>query len=251
MKQYHPAFIATLVLLLPATSLATQGIDIDTSFDVALKRETWDFSSKGKDLNDINADFTSLDFLVRTTIGGFFIAANYDTALDADIIRGTSGEFLESDRKDSSLTLGYGLPANINIFGGYKYGQTEIIGEDLNGVVIEGVRISMTEKGPFVGASYFQRIGKGSGLGVSTAYAFLDGLFKIEQGTNSLELDGDTKGFSYGIFWTGTFSQGIYYKLGYKLNRYEFKTTLPSDKSITNNEDMNIFQMTLSFDLTQ
>lgn len=140
------------------------------------------------------------------------------------------------ERLDWSITAGYQITDSIKIFGGYKYGQTEL---DFDFVPLGGVPENFEgeyeEDGFFLGADYTLPVGSMGALTFSIAYADLDAEFSTSgvfgnpgsadnvqpylQGP--IDYDGDADGFSFGLRWTAGLTESLLYNIALRYQEYD------------------------------
>lgn len=135
----------------------------------------------------------------------------------------TTNEF---DRRDSGLTIGYNIWRGLSIFGGYKYGATQVTSLATS----DSQEFTNRASGPFLGLSYGFRIGEGV-LGVSIAYANFKAMLEhrfLGPTTTGTDIPSKTTGNSYGISWSAPLTKELHYRLSLKTNRYKFTVNDPN-----------------------
>jgi len=207
--------------------------------DVAIEAQTWEFTSKGKDIKDFQGDWISGKLSTTFTADRYYIQLNYSAPLR------TSREFVgdvmtERDRDDADVVLGASAYKGLSVFIGEKYGRTRLFNNS--------GEVSFIENGPFAGLAWSQAIGDLGNLSVSAAYAVMDGDFIIRGTSSKTVISGDVAGYSFGATWSGPLSSKIVYKIGYKRHRYDFEGS-NATTTLRNQEVMNIIFAGLSFNL--
>ena len=168
----------------------------------------------------------------------FYLDLSYqDSSDDHDSFSGADYyEKFTGNRKDYSATLGMKLLDNkASLYVGYKNGKTTGKGH-------KGTKLTFTEDGFFVGASYAWLIANKGLLAVNGAFARLDGNLKEVPGPiypRNLGMDADSKtdGLSYGVSWTSKMTDRWSYSIALDANDYKFSslkdnsnnTPLPDD----------------------
>jgi hypothetical protein len=194
---------------------------------------------------DHNISFPSASIPIALAMGNWQLSLNASSTLaDADIAE--EEDIGKASRKDLDLTLGYRMTKNWSLFGGFKYGKTEMsfiprdIDEEIDEEDTQQNTFALTsesylQKGPFIGASYSWKFEKAGSLNVSLAYAFLDATDNFSANTDEEEeeeeltefddltgqVKGDTKGFSYGVSWTMPLSSNLLFQTRFKINAYQ------------------------------
>lgn len=197
------------------------GIDVGLGFN----RKQLEYSFIDIDANPI---FNTMAINATGFYKNAYIAGEYEILLTDDTNyeaeKGGSVTVLVFERKDANLTAGYNVWRGLSIFGGYKYGATIAVAQPP-----VQQKIVSSELGPFAGISYGHRLGSGA-LGISIAYADMDGEVRVKfMGTGtSTDIPGKTRGLSYGLSWSAPLTDQIDYRLGIKVNRYQFKVDDPS-----------------------
>ena len=180
------------------------------------------------------SDFPAVHFDATLYLAGIGLTSVYkqsyldlsyqDTSEDHDTFSGADFyEKFTGDRRDYSATLGMKVLDNRgSVYIGYKNGKTTGKGH-------KGTKLTFTEDGFFIGASYGWVIANKGLLAINTAYAELDGNLKEVPGPiypRSLGMDADstTNGLSYGLSWTSRISDKWSYSIALDANDYEFNS---------------------------
>ena len=180
-------------------------------------------------------EFISLDTSLTLVSDKFYISANYDSSIKDDLqVLGTTA--ISFSREDYAVAAGYGVWKQVSLFAGYKSGKTEVItinqfGTDPN------EENKFEEDGPFFGLSVSHNLSDISTLGMSIAYAKLDGSVTTSGG----KAEGDTTGLSVGLNLSGSLSETVDYQVGLKAIRYEFyHDTPPASEDVSSDLDFDI-----------
>lgn len=167
----------------------------------------------------LSPSFITLDISGAFAYEDFYIAFNYDPTLknhlEHDLDVNTNGEqedvYLDISRLDYSTAIGMNVWETMNIFAGWKFGETTV-NSFSNARAIElgnfedvNLELYFREKGPFVGASYSYKHKNKGNLNLSLAYAQMDGEIELKSITSKQILDGETTGLSYGLEWSGPY----------------------------------------------
>lgn len=206
----------------------------------------------------VNTEFTprltTLDIGITVASGQFYGTLNYDQSIkDAYVYDYTTSSpgggtgddtVMAVSRDDIRLTLGYNVTPSVVLFGGYMEGTTDVFRIANYGAISDPMNPepdrfngegSITMNGPFLGAGYSFAFGSTGALSISVAYADMGGEFFYDEGASKQRVDGETKGFSYSINWTGPMGDNASYNIGLRSNQYEFKVT----ETLTTNDDFD------------
>jgi len=227
------------------------GTNLGVYLDAAIESQSWDFTSKGKDLQDLQGDWVAAKLTTTFALDRYYLQLNYSAP-----IRPSREYFdtalLQSDRDDGDVVLGANIIKGLNVFIGEKYGRTRLYNDyvDNSGATPElsSAEISFIENGPFAGISWAQSVSDWGTIAVSGAYAVMSGKLNFRDSGSNTEIKGDATGYSIGATWSGSLSSKVLYKLGYKRHRYDFEGTL-GPVTLRNQEIMNILFAGLSFNL--
>lgn len=160
------------------------------------------------------------------------MGAKYDDGIIAD------QDFL---RTDLTLTVGYVLPNNITVFGGYKSGTTEYT--DLFTV---DTTTKFEATGPYFGAGIGLPAGNGV-LSLNGAIAILSAdLTDNDPNVTQFNATGDSVGFSIGAGYSMTFggSHGLAFKANYQAYNY---TSWTDPNYIIDDTKETIFAMDVEY----
>ncbi len=139
--------------------------------------------------------------------------------------RRSADEDTDINRFDLSVTAGYRLSDNINLFGGYKFGETTA---DEN--VMYPENSTFEEDGLYIGSSYVFRIADYGSLSFSVAFADMSMNQETETNSNpddsikirQLNYDGDATGLSLAIAWGGAIGGNWQYGVSLKQHNYQY-----------------------------
>ncbi len=184
---------------------------------------------------DHDLGFPSGGLTLAATRNRWQLALNGSWSLtDADVSE--EEDVGDASRQDIDLTLGYQFNSNWSAFVGYKSGETKIdyvSREEEDEGIIDPLRESYEQDGPYVGGAYSWNFEKAGRLTVSLAYAFLDATDEFRANTDDDEeedpefddlsgrVTGDTNGFSYGVTWTMPLSGNLLFQTRLKYNDYQ------------------------------
>lgn len=195
---------------------------------------------------------TSLDLAMDFYTDRTFVTINYDVPIkdDYSIVNGGTIE-IDSTRIDAGITLGYNVYRNLNLFAGYKIGETKQKYVRTNGTSA-GV-IVYHDAGPFAGASYGYSLGAAGSVSGSIAYALFNGQIRRHDLLTDVIQDtsGITSGLSYGVKWSRGLRNGTTFSIGYKLNAYDFADRdmgFGSNSDLRQNFDILYVQVSSEFD---
>ena len=144
-------------------------------------------------------------------------------------------------REDYSLSVGYHLSDNLNLFGGYMSGTSELTPEagkcyvavcetwagrmEYNG--FSNYHQEYTEQGFFAGGSYSWNIFNGK-LSSSLAYALMDGQYKdnyrSSTGDNeAFNFEGNSTGYSAALTWAAPLNANVAYFIDARYQQYQME----------------------------
>ncbi len=228
---------AISVMVVPYFAMANTLLD-DTRLVTGVSLGYSNFSFPEK--LDQKISFPSITVPLTLALNNWQLSANLQTTLsDADISE--EEDVGKASRDDLDITLGYRMSNNWTLFGGYKYGNTDVQftprDADDEDEPLAITNESYEQKGPFVGASYSWQFERAGNLSFTVAYAKLDALNDFSANTDEEEEDdddepiefdditgkvnGDTKGFSYSVSWTMPVSSNLVFQTRFKINDYK------------------------------
>lgn len=195
------------------------------------------FSQKEHDFDkllDQNLSFYMVHFGTGFAHEQFYLGINGAWSIDEASVS-EEEETGEADRQDYDLTLGYNLNEHLTVFGGYKFGRTEIdfSPRDLEEEGVISFQDSYEEKGPYIGISWQHHMDETGILAVSFAYAWLDATNQLGKKPDDEEeelvefddfsgkLESDATGFSIGVRWSIPLQDQIVYFAGIKIQQYD------------------------------
>ena len=160
---------------------------------------------------------------VTVAFGGSFLDAN----VSEEDFTG------DADRRDFDIAIGRQVTDRIGVFAGWKDGRTELSLEPRDEDLPQATE-RYGQEGPYLGASFTQRTDAYGNFSFSLAYAWLDAdnrfvadgdgadegeLPEFDDLTGSV--NGDSRGFSYGLTWTKPLGAELLYRAQLKVNDYE------------------------------
>ena len=199
-----------------------------------------------------------IDFYAQKAFSGSDSATN---SMDSSVFENTQLNIItrsDFDREEYSVSLGYAVGSQWAVFGGYRTSKTnftniltqsdDVIMSTENGdypskFTAKGKRnVDFKQDGYFLGGAYALNIGEHAVITLSTALAFLNGIYDSRgdidmklvtdlNGTpitteNSFKLgfdhNGDTVGLNLGAAWKGRISDYLSYTLGINGYSYDF-----------------------------
>jgi hypothetical protein len=231
------------ILILLAAGLGTAGADESSvavvgGVDFGFKNLDLEVGSQGGGGGSFHPSYVTINPNIAVGYGSLYASLAYDKSISADpgVGRdGTSASLLDFSRTDTTLTLGYRLNQSFSVFAGYAKGVNEFVETTTSGGLLKVKKINYTEKGPFAGIAYTNTFGDKGALGLSLAYAKLDGeLSIITFGPPQADQlsTGDNTGLSYGITWSGTLTGSLGYRVGIKHTQYEMKQGPQNDQDV-------------------
>jgi hypothetical protein len=243
--------VTPFVLLLVSAAAAAgdeSSLRFSTAVDLNFKRVTIE-AAGGTVTNTFKPNFRTLSVSPTLSYGGFFASVAVERSLgDAStagtINNGTAWSDKRYSREENYATVGYNVWEGLNVFAGYL-DNTTINNTDTIGIGGGGVSVSRsetTDRGPFFGLGYTQRFTEGA-LTASAAATRAKGSSDVTNITNPGVLtetiaDGHTTGASYSLAWSAPLSGSLYFRLGYKATRYQFKFNANGvDQTNTRNYD--------------
>jgi hypothetical protein len=212
---------------------AQDDLTFSTAVDLNYKQLTLT-AVVGTITNEFKPEIWTLSVAPSLSWRGFFLSAAAERSLGEGSTSGPLSTPFWSDRRykreENSVSLGYNVWAGLTVFAGYLNNSTEtnFVNTTIGSAVPTSIgRIEYSEKGPYYGLGYAHRFAKGGTLGASLAVARADG--KLDQispssiSTPVTTAEGDVTGTSYGLSWSAPLAGDLYYRLGYKATRYDFK----------------------------
>lgn len=185
---------------------------------------------------EFTPSFVSMDFFVTALLGKTYIAINYEQSIKDDIQSataetgvGTVRGLIYYSRSDASLTIGYPVFKHLDIFGGYRQGETSAYWS------VTSDSFGSSSQGVFLGGSTSYAVSNKGAIGFSLAIASLQGDVSLREpfvNTQSIlalnpnppnDIKGSAIGYSLGLNWSGGISKDTSYVVAYKLHLYEFE----------------------------
>lgn len=206
----------------------TQAMDIVSGVSIGNKS----MQLKIRD-REFTPSFVSMDFSVTALIGKTYISVNHEQSIKDDIegsedALGNRG-LINYSRSDTNLTIGYPVFEHLNIFGGYRQGETSAYWS------VTSDSFGSSSQGVFLGGSTSYAVGNKGVIGLSLAVASLQGKVSLVEpfvDTQSIlalnpnppsDIEGTAVGYSLGLNWSGGITKDTSYVVAYKLHRYEFE----------------------------
>jgi len=186
----------------------------------------------------------------------FFVDAHFQTTKTEDVVEdGTFATardrtvFYTRDtalrRSDYAIALGYAVTKDFKLFAGYNgsktsYNWTDDERDDEDGKVgFASKDNEFSATGPFIGGAYGWRIARSGVLGVSVAYAYLDGeietsrfhsegdsqKFTLKNRQRTEHVSSDTVGLKLGISWHQQINKKLSYGISLSRFKYDFEAT--------------------------
>jgi hypothetical protein len=233
---------AMLGLFLPACAGAQQELSFSTSVDLNYKRLSLQATQAvagpiGSVTNTFQPTLWTLNVSPSLAWRGFFLSLGLERSLgesstaDYQAFSSTWSDRRYS-REENNLTLGYNVWAGLSVFAGYLENST-IMNFTNYSVGASGLQnygqTTYTEKGPYYGLGYSHRFASGGAVAVNYAYLKGRGTYETKQPVSVAfplqEFNGDVTGSGFGLSWTAPLTGSLYYRLGYKGNRYTFDFT--------------------------
>ena len=166
----------------------------------------------------------------------FYATVAYGGSLD-DAEVGEEDATGSAERRDLDLTIGWQANDWLGVFAGWKDGSTRLDldprGED-DEAPPASVKERYGQEGPYLGASFTRRTERYGAFAVSVAYAWLDAENRFvadgdgadpgeepEFDDLSGSVNGDSRGFSYGLSWTQPLGAELLYRAQLRINDYE------------------------------
>jgi len=245
-KQIPQLIFAPALFFASVANAASSDAVIAGGIDIAFK--TLDLKPGNSELK---TSMTSVNPNLAFGYGRFYVSAAYDKTLTSEprteVQQGTNYATTDQlSRSDIVLTVGVRVFDFLSVFAGWLQGDSNF---NLTGVrnyspggpaytIIEG---NYLEKGPFAGLAFSHSFGNKGSLAATIGYAILDG--EISQ-TNYAQFtaippvitsnsdDGQVKGLSYSLIWTGPLSGSLNYRVGVKYTHYNGEEIFQTDGGI-------------------
>jgi len=241
MKSIFTGAVIAFVLLPAAASAQEDKPGFSTSVDLNYKHLDMTVVT-GNVVNQFKPNLWTLNLSPSLSWHGFFLSVAFERSLGEGSTSGMStnnvGTLVWADRRysrnENYLTLGYRIWGGLSVFGGYldSSTRTSATNTPVTAVQASTSRSDYKESGLFYGLGYSHGIGEGKVLSASVAQADAKGTFDVTNVSTSggapfsateTTSKGDVTGASYGLFLSGPLTGSLYYRLGYKATRYDFK----------------------------
>ena len=185
---------------------------------------------------NFDPNYVTFDLGLTLAYRGFYLSANYDVSLKDFVTLnntpsgagGLDNSIATFSREDVTATFGYNVWRAMNVFVGYRQGQSSVfLFSDLTPPETRNTEAVFQTKGPFLGASYGFAMGNSGILQLSAAYASMSGestiFSRLSNGTSESEISkGPARGYSLGVGWSGTLEGTLVYTVAYKFSNYKF-----------------------------
>ncbi len=199
-----------------------------------------------KENDDYKADLLTAEFTVSAIYDRAYIAVTVEDTLSDDTVSRDTGRFgyqiielpshsstiavnesrssdTDISRYDLSITAGYRITDNINLFGGYKSGETS---DDFTKIRQES---TFEEAGLYLGASYTFRLESGA-LSFSTAVADMSMDYQSDRNdppsepirVQEVNYEGDASGLSLSVSWSAPVTESLLYGVALKQHNYQY-----------------------------
>jgi hypothetical protein len=252
-RHLHVAIAITILsgsmLALPATTHAAEESDFHALGGITLQDKQMDFKLLG--VVPIDGSVMSANLTLGGIWRGIYLIVEADRPFSQEIsyLPGTTPVQLALQREDESATMGFNPWRSLNLFAGYKRGQTELTTFPAGGST-ELLEFVFDESGPFAGASYSFDFASGQ-LMLSLAYADLPTSVTrtVLRDSTAETTHGNTSGLSYGFKWTGNLAESLDYQIGIKTTNYEFDDAdlvIDAGKDMSTDQTYRIFFVGLS-----
>ena len=238
-------------------ALAQENLSFSTSVDLNYKRLTMEVVSgvAGAPANTFEPTMWTLNLSPSLAWRGIFLSLGLERSLGDSSTTdyqsgGTSWAERHYSREENNLTLGYNVWAGLSLFAGYLENSTRATFTNYTvgsaGVQSYG-KTTYEEKGPYYGLGYSHRFSGGGSAAASYAYLRGRGNYTTNQPTSlffaSQSFDGDVRGSGFGLSWTAPLAGSLYYRLGYKGNRYTFNFTDQNSNQRTTKQSYDSFYL--------
>jgi hypothetical protein len=180
-------------------------------------------------VNEFRPKLWTLNFSPSLAWHGLFLTLGLERSLgEGSTSSQTSGGYQDRrySREENNLTAGYDVWRGITVFAGYLDNKTTTNTTQVQGSTATLSTNDLTEKGPYYGLAYAYRFASGASLAASIAATRADGTSTTVNSSNTgTSGSGDVRGNSYGLSWSAPLTGSLFYRLGLKATRYDFKFT--------------------------
>jgi len=206
-----------LGVLWSGSAQADSGWNFQTSAELGFKSLTFETVTNNR-VYRYTPDLITLNIGLTVAYSDFYLAGSFERTLEKGEVSDNStsaGTFANSrfERREDTVTVGYQMFGRLSVFGGYLASRVTRHTSTF-AIVING-------DGPFAGLGYMQPIGSYGAISLSAAYASLTGSYDSVPSTFS---EAEATGYSGSLIWNARVSDSLSYKLGFRVNRYEFET---------------------------
>ncbi|GMR18310.1 MAG: hypothetical protein BMS9Abin33_0717 [Gammaproteobacteria bacterium] len=263
-KIRYRIYLIALLLMAPIT-VPVQAEDNSTvillQFDIAEKsiEHLYKGIEPGGNKSDakFSGNLSSAIYGIGIAKNRFYANLSLEQTLRSDnSYKPETGGFLDISRNDQSLTLGYSVSKMATLFLGYKRGATLASGLSVdpdNIIPATPNSLEFVEIGPYIGGNINFSINDTNLIGLSLAYADMDGEInnKIDKaggaGSGPASAEGTADGFSLGLKWTRTVSAQTNLNIGLKFYRYKTKATDLNNLPTSFDSDYMYFTVGLNY----
>lgn len=220
----------------PAIAAAQDSLSFSAALDLNYKRldqsTVFVNTSTGvASVNEFSPEIWTLNVSPSLSWKGLFLTAAIERTLgEGSVSQPTSAGWNDRrySRDENSITLGYSW-RGLAVFAGYLDNTTTINVTQVssfNGAVTLSTS-DVKEKGPYYGLGYSYRFAGGGSIAASVALTRADGssTTRGSNAQNNNQGNGDVEGTSYGLSWSAPLTGSLFYRLGLKATRYDFKFT--------------------------
>ncbi|MDH5632643.1 MAG: hypothetical protein OEZ10_06555 [Gammaproteobacteria bacterium] len=236
-SRYFPFFLS-MTFFVGGPAFAEQGESWVFVPKVSASKKQMEFIDKTGSV-DVGITTVTAELAFTAAYKQFYMSLSADESVNSTYELEAERE-LQSSRQDYALTFGYNI-AGFNIFAGYKDGQSEISSKEI--FTGELTDLTFRDNGPFLGFSYGYQMDKYGSIGANVAYAAMAG--QLIRGSSVspfiLNLDGDTSGVSYGLYWSVPVNDSQVFSANLKSHRYQFSSDL-----IDYEQNFDILSLSLS-----
>ena len=243
-------FITSAVLTQPVFA---KTVNFAAGGDINYKQAKIGFINRaGTQVATREPNLLNLNAFFAMAVKRFYFTINADTAIvpDESTTTQNNNDTKESiERTEGALTAGFNITKGFSLFGGFFYGDTSrtvTVTNSATDATITDDTMTMSEYGPFLGLNYTFYFKNGMSLGFNGAYALLSGEQSWGQTGADPEVtyEGNAKGTSVGIKFSGPMSRIASYYVGYKTTQYSFET---DDSQFKTDEDFQVFSAGVTF----
>lgn len=217
----RPTCAALAALMVPVCAAAQESVAFSAAVDLSYKQLRLEEVAGPDIVNVFNPGLWMVSISPSVAYRGFFASAGFERSLGEASTAGHYAAGFETRtwrREENNLSVGYNVWRGLSVFAGKLRNHTV--------AVIHPFReYTYTEDGPYYGIGYSHRFPGGGALSASVASTRADG--SLRETRFVTERLGDVTGESYSLSWSAPLTGSMFYRIGYKANRYEFEFTDP------------------------